>query len=35
VLRRLVPTYGEAVATDEQRAAATLGATAEALRIHA
>ena len=35
MLRRLVPTYGEAVATDEQRAAATLGATAEALRIHA
>jgi len=34
-LRRMVPTYGDQLADDEERAAATLGATAEALRIHA
>ncbi|GAA0958215.1 malate:quinone oxidoreductase [Frigoribacterium faeni] len=34
-LRRMIPTYGEQLATDEARAAATLGSTAEALRIQA
>ena len=34
-LRRMVPTYGQQLASDEERAASTLGATAEALRIHA
>jgi malate dehydrogenase (quinone) len=34
-LRRMVPTYGDQLADDEERAAATLGATAEALHIHA
>ncbi|MCJ0702156.1 malate:quinone oxidoreductase [Frigoribacterium faeni] len=34
-LRRMVPTYGTPLATDEAKAAATLGATAEALNIHA
>ena len=34
-LRRMVPTYGDQLADDEARAAATLGATAEALHIHA
>jgi malate dehydrogenase (quinone) len=34
-LRRMIPSYGSPLAADEARAAATLGATAEALRIHA
>ncbi|WP_423918645.1 malate:quinone oxidoreductase [Frigoribacterium sp. 2-23] len=34
-LRRMVPTFGAQLATDEERAAATIGATAEALGIHA
>jgi malate dehydrogenase (quinone) len=34
-LKRMIPTVGELLAVDEQKAAATMQATAETLRIHA
>lgn len=34
-LNAMIPTYGDDLSSDEQRAASTIGATAEALHIHA
>jgi malate dehydrogenase (quinone) len=34
-LREMIPTIGEHLAADEAKAAATMGATAQALHIHA
>jgi malate dehydrogenase (quinone) len=34
-LNAMIPTYGDDLSSDERRAASTIGATAEALHIHA